>query len=115
MFWAEIWNISEFLSENFQVSGWKFQYIWIGVFSYWSTAFPRSHKKKTETRNYDKTNASYETTEARTKENCKSWTALEQSAKELLSGFNQFYPRETQPTSQKYAYIILTPLNPTFI
>ena len=33
LFWAEIWKISEFLSENFQYWWWNFQYIWIGVFS----------------------------------------------------------------------------------
>ena len=34
MFWAEIWKISEFLSENFHFFWWwNFQYIWIGVFS----------------------------------------------------------------------------------
>ena len=35
MFWAEIWKISEFLSQNFQgfFWQWNFQYIWIGVFS----------------------------------------------------------------------------------
>ena len=33
MFWAEIWKISEYLSELFHFLELKFQYIWIGVFS----------------------------------------------------------------------------------
>ena len=33
MFWAEVWKISEILSENFQFLVVKFSNIWIGVFS----------------------------------------------------------------------------------
>ena len=33
MFWAEMWNISEFLSEYFQFLVLKFSIYWIGVFS----------------------------------------------------------------------------------
>ena len=33
IFWAEIWKISELLSEKFQFLVVKFSYIWIGVFS----------------------------------------------------------------------------------
>ena len=33
MFWAEIWEISIFFSENFLFRWYNFQYIWIGVFS----------------------------------------------------------------------------------
>ena len=38
-FWAEIWKISEFLSETFSFWWWNFHYIWIGVFSKWTDSF----------------------------------------------------------------------------
>ena len=39
MFWAKIWKISEFLSENFHFLVVKFQHTWIGVFTKWIPLF----------------------------------------------------------------------------
>ena len=65
MFWAEIWKISEFLSEDFQLLVVKFSiYMNRRVFVM-----------------NDKTNATYENIDARTKKNCNIGTHLEGSVK----------------------------------
>ena len=43
IFWAKIWKISVFLSENFQFWTWNFLYIWIGVYIIF-LIFNRKHR-----------------------------------------------------------------------
>ena len=49
-----------------------------------STALPRHQMKERWETNNDKTNATYETTDAQTKKNCNRGTALEQSVEKIL-------------------------------
>ena len=88
MFWAEIWKILEYLSENFQFLLMKFS-IYLNRRAFvmamsqsLSAAFPR-HQKEGEEQTKKKQTPP-ETTDAQTKKNCIRESALEQSLVILL-------------------------------
>ena len=98
MFWADIWIMSEFLSENSVFWWWNFQYTWIGVFSLWIQRWFNGLSMNQRWIDIVSTLCA-----------CWGYIRIWQTYKRRYLG------NATIITSRKDTYVILPPLNPTFI